>query len=121
MIAFTVYGEPIPKARPRVIKHSERVVTYTTKRTADWEQGIACAANLAMGNQVPLSGPLAVTLRFYRKDGRRVDIDNLAKSALDSMNGIVYRDDGQVVDLHASKAQDKARPRIEVEVAGFTP
>lgn len=34
------------------------------------------------------------------------DIDNLAKFVLDAMNGIVYEDDRQVVELLASKHKD---------------
>jgi Holliday junction resolvase RusA-like endonuclease len=31
------------------------------------------------------------------------DLDNLAKTVLDGMNGIVYQDDSQIVELHISK------------------
>lgn len=36
----------------------------------------------------------------------RVDVDNLAKFVLDSLNGVLYRDDRQVVWLQASKVLD---------------
>lgn len=36
----------------------------------------------------------------------RVDVDNLAKFVLDSLNGLVYQDDRQVVSLHATKVYD---------------
>ena len=36
----------------------------------------------------------------------RVDVDNLAKFVLDSLNGIVYVDDRQVVELHVKKVLD---------------
>ena len=31
------------------------------------------------------------------------DIDKLARCALDALTGIVFRDDAQIVDLHATK------------------
>jgi Holliday junction resolvase RusA-like endonuclease len=34
---------------------------------------------------------------------KKPDIDNIVKAYLDSMNGIVYKDDTQVVSLHATK------------------
>lgn len=37
---------------------------------------------------------------------RQVDIDNLAKFVLDSLNGVLYADDHQVVSLHCTKCYD---------------
>jgi Holliday junction resolvase RusA-like endonuclease len=34
---------------------------------------------------------------------KKPDIDNVAKCFLDAMNGIVYKDDSQVVSLHVTK------------------
>ena len=34
---------------------------------------------------------------FYNTKG---DVDNLAKSILDGLNGVLYLDDKQIVDLH---------------------
>ena len=50
------------------------------------------------------------------------DIDNLAKFVLDSLNGIAYKDDCQVVKLVVYKLMDNAGPctgRTIVEVKGF--
>jgi Holliday junction resolvase RusA-like endonuclease len=61
-------------------------------------------------------GQVAVTLRVYRprKSG---DLDGRIKIVLDALQGVAYRDDSQVVALHAYRFDDKARPRVEVEVA----
>ena len=67
-----------------------------------------------------LSVPLAVTLRFYRSDRRRVDSDNLAKHVLDAMNGILYDDDDQVVSLTIEKHIGQKRPRTEIEAVSVT-
>lgn len=63
----------------------------------------------------PLDGPVVVTVHVYRPR-RRGDLDNVLKVLLDSLNGIAWRDDGQVVELHASRADDAARPRAVVTV-----
>jgi Holliday junction resolvase RusA-like endonuclease len=36
----------------------------------------------------------------------RMDVDNLAKFVLDSLNGLLYEDDRQVVSLHVTKLRD---------------
>jgi Holliday junction resolvase RusA-like endonuclease len=69
-----------------------------------------------MAGRAPLEGPVAVELRFYRRTAHRADGDNLEKSALDAMNGIVFLDDAQVVECHRYKALDRERPRVEVRV-----
>lgn len=62
-----------------------------------------------------LSGPLCVTLRAYRP--RRIgDLDNVQKVVLDSLTGIAYEDDGQIVQIVASRFDDKHDPRVEVEI-----
>jgi Holliday junction resolvase RusA-like endonuclease len=42
-------------------------------------------------------------LSGVEKPIKKPDIDNLAKSVLDGMNGIVWRDDSQIVSLHVTK------------------
>ena len=42
------------------------------------------------------------------------DADNLAKSVCDSLNGVAWADDKQVIKLHVIKAYGV--PRVEVEI-----
>jgi Holliday junction resolvase RusA-like endonuclease len=46
----------------------------------------------------------------------RPDTSNYVKSAEDSLNGIVFRDDSQIVELIARKWYSD-RPRLEIEVS----
>lgn len=73
--------------------------------------GIQCRA---LGLQ-PRSGDVALTVRVYRP-ARRGDLDNVFKAVLDALSGYAYEDDAQVVEIHAFRRDDKANPRIEVEV-----
>ena len=43
------------------------------------------------------------------------DTDNYIKSTLDGLNGLLWADDNQIVDLVASKFYSD-RPRVEIEV-----
>lgn len=77
------------------------------KKTAGWR---------ALEQRVrPLAGPLCVSLWAYRP--RRVgDLDNVAKAILDALKGVAWADDSQIVELHLYRGDDKARPRVEIEV-----
>jgi Holliday junction resolvase RusA-like endonuclease len=37
------------------------------------------------------------------KPCKKPDIDNIAKTYLDAMNGVIFKDDTQVIDLHVKK------------------
>ena len=119
MINIYVAGQPVGKARPRVTR-SGRV--YTPTKTMKAEASIQDAAREAMQGQQPLEGPVYVSAAFNmeiptswtkgkqskaRSDElmptAKPDLDNLAKTILDALNGIVYRDDSQVVQMAISK------------------
>lgn len=63
----------------------------------------------------PISGPVVLSIDFYRPR-KRGDCDNLFKAQLDSLRGIAYADDDQVVEIHARRFDDKSNPRAEVTV-----
>lgn len=119
MINIYVAGQPVGKARPRVTR-SGRV--YTPKKTQQAEDGIQQAAREAMQGQQMIEGPIYISAAFNmaipaswtkgkqtqaRNDElmptTKPDLDNLTKTVLDALNGIVYRDDSQVVQLALSK------------------
>lgn len=134
MMHFTIEGIPVPKGRPKFSKIGGFVRTYTPKKTSDYETTVQETAKQAMGPTEVLETPLAVYLYFrlpipksYPKKRleaclrglerpiKKPDIDNLAKSVLDGLNGIVYRDDGQIVSLHVTKVYSSA-PGVDVLV-----
>ena len=122
MVQFTVDANPVPKGRPKFSKIGGFVRTYTPKKTSDYETIVRETAQQAMGQTEPLETPtavylyirlsipksypkkrLAACLKGLERPIKKPDIDNLAKSVLDGLNGIVYRDDGQIVSLHVTK------------------
>ena len=120
-VIFSVDGAPVGKQRPRFTKTGH---TYTPKKTHDYESDIKIQAAQAMGSAEPLETPVAVYIYINhaipasyskkRKEAclnrlerpKKPDLDNVAKSFLDAMNGIVYKDDVQVVSLHVTKRYD---------------
>ena len=64
-----------------------------------------------------LEGPIKVELIVYFRSKATSDIDNVCKATLDSLTGVLWKDDRQIVELHAYKQQDKTYPRIEITVS----
>lgn len=134
-IDFTVPVRPVPKERPRFARMGKFIRTYTPKRTHDYEGLIADAARFALGSARPTDRPVAVRLTFafayaksWSKKKREAaargelfpyaagDTDNLAKLALDAVNGVIWTDDRKVVRIEAQKVygpQDFVRFHVE--------
>ena len=122
MVMYTVYGEAVGKQRPRFVRRGNHVSTYTPEKTKTYEDEIRYMAKCAMGASPPLETPVTVAIyirieipksssKQKRKDAlegilkptKKPDIDNCAKCFLDAMNGHVYLDDKQVINLHVTK------------------
>ena len=63
----------------------------------------------------PLKGRVRLTIAWYREH-KAGDLSNRIKCVEDSLQGILYNNDSQVVEIHAYRFDDKANPRIEVSV-----
>lgn len=116
LIRFSVTARPVPKARPRVVDGH----AYTPAKTLAFEAAIGYAAGAAMRRS---NWPTAYAGRVMVDvvvTGARAnsDIDNLLKSILDGMNGIVYADDHQVAGC-AVWREDKGMPGVRVEVVAL--
>ncbi len=142
-IRFTVTGAAIPKdrVRARIVtpKGGKRpfVQLYTPKETTDYENRVKAAAARAWGDAEPSLRPIELQVTIYaeipeswskwkREAATRgeilptgvPDVDNIVKAVSDAMNGVVYRDDGQVVTVDAVKlyAAEGAEAYVEVAV-----
>jgi crossover junction endodeoxyribonuclease RusA len=112
---FTIPGNPIPweRARSRGGQH------FTAPRTRAHKTLVQAHARKA---RVPkLSGPVKLTATFYRASAHACDVDNLAKTIQDALNGLAYGDDRQIVWLTAVKSIDREHPRTEVELEEVEP
>lgn len=63
-----------------------------------------------------LTEPFKVGIKLYFGDNRRRDIDNYNKILLDSLSGIIWKDDRQIQKMSIEKFVDLENPRIEIEV-----
>jgi len=122
MVTFKVDADPVGKQRARYAKRGNFVQTYTPDKTRNYESLIKEVAIEAMGSSEPLETP--VTLYLYirapipkslpkkrieaclnglEKPIKKPDASNVLKSVEDAMNGVVYKDDSQIVNIHVSK------------------
>lgn len=99
-ITILVDGEPVPKQSTRFDGNGR---AHTDPRVKAWQDTVSLRAIEAMRGRPPIIGPVSVRIVFVLGNRRRVDIDNLNKAVLDSMNGIVFKDDTQVVNAHLVK------------------
>lgn len=136
-IRFFVPGKPQGKGRGRVIRINGHGAIKTPEKTVAYEFLVAHAAGLAMDGAALIDGPCAVSLdiacqipaswpkrrQLAAVEGRervttKPDVDNVLKSVLDGMNGVVWRDDVQVVMLTAHKRYART-PGVTVEVSAL--
>lgn len=59
---------------------------------------------------------LYVVVKLFFKTKRKFDIDNANKILLDSLTGIVWKDDSQIQEMLIIKGYDKENPRIELKI-----
>ena len=126
MVRFTIPGEPVPKGRPRVTKTGH---VYTPQNTRDYEEYVKhcykgpmlegqIRAYVDVFLQIPKSASQAKKKKMLmqiERPTKRPDLDNLAKTVLDAINGLGYKDDSQVVSLRIDKYWSE-NPRIEVNL-----
>jgi Holliday junction resolvase RusA-like endonuclease len=118
IVRFTVPGQPQGKGRARITTVNGQPRAFTPAKTRAYEAIVAEAGAKAMqGKQLAL-GPLHVVVTAYfaipksrAKDIARMpipwhttkpDSDNVLK-VLDGLNGIVWKDDSQIVMAKVSK------------------
>lgn len=142
-LEFVLEGRPVPKGRPRFARSgcTGTPVVYTDKRTKEFERRVAIAADeqMARHHYEPRTDAMAVEVIFYLTKPKncpktryfpavRPDLDNLVKSVIDGMNGVVFLDDKQIVHLSAAKRYDGQfgdvqgpRTHVRVWTAGHRP
>ena len=125
VIDVTIPMKPVPKERPRT--GSGHV--YTPKKTLIAERTIGYMVQSHMkAHRIPAfkNEPLRVTaiFNFATSDKKKIDtptrtrpdVDNLGKTGLDALNGIAFRDDGQVSEFLCVKrfsSEDGVTIKIE--------
>ena len=133
VITITLAGEPVGKGRPKFSRASGRA--YTPAKTANTEAFVKSEA-VRQAGQALLEGPLRLNVLAVvsipaswskkkqvaalageiRPTGKP-DLDNIAKLYADALNGILWKDDSQIVRMRLEKRYG-AYPETVLTVGG---
>lgn len=132
-LSIYIYTEPVGKGRPRFTRNGR---TYTPVKTRESERFIKrcveeCIAELdgfnlitsAMAIQYYAFMPMPKSWSKNKKASMdrephtsRPDVDNLAKLALDALNGVAYKDDALIYRMESVKIYTLDDPFIFIEI-----
>ncbi|MBY6844638.1 RusA family crossover junction endodeoxyribonuclease [Clostridium botulinum] len=130
---IVIDGKPMGKQRPRFNTKTGRA--YTPSKTVNYENWVK-VCYMEQCNKEKLEGAIKADIKvFYpipkgtskkkkksmlvgiERPTKKPDVDNIAKVILDSLNGLAYVDDKQVITCYISKWYGE-NPRVEVELWG---
>lgn len=109
MLKFLVNTKPVSV---NALYSGRRFLTKIGKET---KESMAWEIKSQIKGEKLFTGKVAVYLDFFFSSDRS-DVDGCVKATLDTLSGLVYKDDRQVVELHVFKYIDKNNPRTEIEV-----
>ena len=133
-VRMTIHGEPVPQGRPRVYRTKSGVRGVDPPKSRAYKQLIKAGASKIYTID-PLTGPLRCDVTVYRPIQKSTskckhqqkangdilptikgDVDNYFKAVTDTLTGLVWVDDAQIVEAHITKLySDDPRVVIEVE------
>lgn len=114
-VEITVEGKPAPWTSQ--MQNAERSLKF--QRMKSWQAQVAAAVKVAwIGSGHPVIGGVAFSLKmmFYLDPAQITkalpygpDATNLFKAAEDSMQGIVFKNDAQVLAISARKSEHRVK------------
>lgn len=133
-LQFVVPGPIHGKGAPRAVRRGRFLTVHTDEKTEQYENRVAIAAQAAMGGRSLIEGPVALQLDIrcavpasWSGIKQRMalageimpttkpDCSNVVKSIEDGCNGVVWRDDTQVV-RHGIEKRYAAVPGVVVTI-----
>ena len=134
LVELTILGEPFGKQRPRVIARGKGASrAFTPQKAVNYENYIKLLyrqkyKNFKFEDKVPLyvqitafykippSKPKYIKGLMFKGEmlpTKKPDVDNIIKIILDSLNGLAYKDDAQIVACSCQKFY-ASNPRVEL-------
>lgn len=122
-VQFFAPGIPQPKGSTRAfVKSGRAVVTSDNPKLKGWQRTIAKAAPA----RVQFDGPVSVFARFlmpHPTTGKRrqfhtvrPDVDKLLRAVNDSLTGVLWKDDAQIVNVEGEKHYANSRAEVGAHI-----
>lgn len=106
---------PMPPSSNRywrtMVTNKGVAVTYVSKEALEYKRIVKEIAGL----DTLIYSELVVTVKVFRAR-RAGDYHNRRKVLYDALQGVVYANDGQIVEDHGYKFEDPKHPRVEVAI-----
>lgn len=94
---------------------AKRGIKYLVKEAKDFKEAVATLCSLINDTEGLFNEQLEVDITYYFKRDR--DVLGSDKILMDSMQGILFKNDSQIIDAHLHKYRDKENPRVEVIIS----
>jgi len=130
---YVLFGLPIAQQRHRTTHKYGRTWSYEPAKTKNWKkeikrQMLIYKAMELKGEEIFFETPIRLQLKFFfnkpkslpkrtEYHSKKPDITNLVKAVEDALEGILYKNDSQIVKLVASKEYAQMLPRVEIVVS----
>lgn len=121
-ISFIVPGNPQGKARPRVCRANGKSITYTPRKTVEYERLIRASyssiSKFKFEKNIPLEISILALFPLPKNSSKKFvnaalnneiyptkkpDCDNITKVICDALNGVAYYDDSQICKVYFEK------------------
>ena len=88
---------------------------YMVKRAKIWKQDFQ---NIIREQFIgdPIETPIALTVVYSFNDNKLLDLDNLLKITADSLKGVIFKDDHQIISISAHKKMNQLIDHITIVI-----
>ena len=133
MVKLIIFGDPVAQGRPRATTINGKARVYDPRKSRDYKNYIRMEAAKEAPQQL-IENPVVLHLSLYRsipksfskkktelaEQGKirpttKPDASNYLKLVEDALNGVIWKDDAQIVRVLVDKYYS-SKPRIEIEI-----
>lgn len=113
MIRLTLLGSPQSTQHCYKVACRPFASVYMTKEAKDLKLSYQWQTKSQYKGKI-LTNTLKLRLELFFGTKRRSDWDNFNKLVMDSLTGLIFADDSQIMEATVVKNYDKLNPRIEL-------